>query len=178
MDKYMIQTPRLGLRRWSKEDLIPFAKMNKNSKVMEFFPHTLTDDESNSMVEKIEAHFDKYGFGFWAVELLDTGEFIGLIGLNIPSFKAQFTPCIEIGWRLSHEFWGEGYASEGAQACLDFGFNSLGLSEIFSFTAVVNKKSMKVMEKIGMEYVGDFLHPKIDKNHRLCKHVLYKISFR
>lgn len=173
---YIIETPRLGLRKWKESDLGPFAKMNMNPKVMEFFPRALTAEESNSMVERINVYFNKHGFGLWAVELLESNKFIGFIGLSTPAFEAEFTPCIEIGWRLSNEFWGNGYATEGAKACLDYAFNDLGISEIVSFTAALNKPSIRVMEKLKMNYSGEFLHPKIDANDPLCKHVLYKIN--
>ncbi|WP_432667425.1 GNAT family N-acetyltransferase [Wukongibacter baidiensis] len=173
--EYIMRTSRLGLRRWKESDLEPFAEMNMNPEVMKYFPSTLTVEESNSLVERINEHFDKHGFGLWAVELLESKEFIGFIGLKIPGFEAEFTPCVEIGWRLSNEFWGNGYATEGAKACLDYAFTDLGISEIVSFTAVLNKPSMRVMEKLGMNYEGEFLHPKLDENHPLCKHVLYKI---
>ncbi len=173
--EYTIKTPRLGLRKWKESDLAPFAEMNMNPKVMKHFPRLLTVEESNSMVERINGHFDKHGFGLWAVELLETNKFIGFIGLSIPSFEAEFTPCVEIGWRLSHEFWGKGYATEGATACLDYAFSNLEIPEIVSFTAVLNKPSIRVMERLEMNYAGEFLHPKLDPKHPLCRHVLYKI---
>lgn len=174
--EYVIKTSRLGLRRWKESDLVPFAELNMNPTVMKFMPKILTDEESNSMVERINAHFDKHGFGLWAVELLESKEFIGFIGFSIPRFEAEFTPCFEIGWRLSDEFWGKGYAPEGAKACLDYAFSNLGMTEIVSFTSVLNKPSIRVMEKIGMKYSGEFLHPSLDVDHPLCRHVLYKIS--
>lgn len=174
--EYIFKTPRLGLRRWKESDLAPFAEMNMSQRVMKYFPNTLTEEESNSMVHRINEHFDKHGFGLWAAELLESNEFIGFIGLSIPGFEADFTPCIEIGWRLSDKFWGEGYAPEGAKACLDYAFNDLGISEIVSFTSLFNKPSIRVMEKIGMDYADEFFHPKIEVSNPLCKHVLYRIN--
>jgi len=176
MSRYIIETKRLGLRRWQESDSSPFYKLNQDQRVMEFFPKTLTKEESDSMIIRIEENISKNGFGFYAVELLENTQFIGFIGLSIPSFEAEFTPCVEIGWRLDFEFWGHGYATEGATACLDYAFNKLDLSEIVSFTTVTNKRSQTVMQKIGMKKAGEFKHPKLDVGHPLCEHVLYKIT--
>ena len=176
MKDYIIQTNRLGLRKWKPEDLVPFAEMNSDPKVMEFFPHTLTKEESDAFANKIINDFNAKGFGLYAVDELSSGEFIGFIGLSIPTFESNFTPCVEIGWRIAHRFWGKGYAPEGADACIKYANETLNILEIVSFTATINKKSIRVMEKIGMNYCGTFNHPKVDINSVLCEHVLYKLE--
>lgn len=171
---YIIETHRLGLRNWLERDIPIFVEMNQDPIVMEFFPKLLTEDESKEMVERIKAHIDDHGFGLWAVEIKDTREFIGFVGLSIPRFQADFTPCVEIGWRLAVPYWGKGYAQEAAKAVLNYGFHRLELEEIVSFTSALNTKSINVMRKIGLKYVKDFEHPNIEAGNRLRRHVLYK----
>lgn len=173
-----IKTERLILRPWKEEDLEPFARLNADPSVREFFPSVLTREESDASVRVISAHIERYGWGFWAVSLIQTGEFIGFIGLEDVYFQAHFTPAVEIGWRLAFEHWGKGYATEGARASLKYGFEELGLERIVSFTAVQNMKSRAVMEKIGMhrDEKDDFDHPKVPEGDPLRRHVLYQIS--
>ena len=172
----VIETDRLILRRWQSSDVKPFADLNADSRVMEFFPTTLTRDESDAMIATIEKRIDQYGFGFWAVELKDTKMFIGFVGLNVPGYAVPFSPCVEIGWRLAFDHWGKGYASEGARAALLFGFETMHLPEIVSFTTVGNVRSRKVMERIGMihDAKADFDHPNFPEHHPLRRHVLYR----
>jgi RimJ/RimL family protein N-acetyltransferase len=143
---------------------------------MEYFPAPLTREESDALVDRIEAHFAEHGWGPWAAELRETGEFIGFIGLNVPVFEAHFTPCVEIGWRLAAEHWGRGLATEGAGAVLGYAFTELRLPEVVSFTTVANQRSRRVMEKIGMTRnpADDFDHPGLAEGHPLRRHVLYR----
>ena len=173
----MIKSDRLLLRRWQPSDYEPFAALNADSEVMRYFPMMLSRAESDEMINRIEAHHEAHGFGFWAVELQPSGEFMGMIGLSIPNFRSHFTPTVEIGWRLAQEFWGHGYATEGAKACLDYGFERLQLSEIVSFTATVNHRSMAVMKRLGMttDEAENFDHPNLPLGHVLQPHVLYRI---
>ncbi len=120
------------LRQWKEEDLEPFARMNADPRVMEFFPATLTREESNQMAKKVQTRIEERGWGFWAASLIETGEFIGFIGLEDVLFKAAFTPAVEVGWRLAFDFWGKGYATEGALASLRYGFEKLKLKEIIN----------------------------------------------
>jgi 3-dehydroquinate dehydratase/shikimate dehydrogenase len=175
-----INTKRLNLRPWQESDFEPFAKLNADPRVMEFFPSVLTRGESDRLATRIKTRLEEKGWGLWAAALLDSGEFIGFIGLNEvtqESLPAPFTPAVEIGWRLSFDFWGKGYATEGALAALQYGFDVLHLKEIVSFTAVPNLRSRHVMEKIGMhrDPKDDFDHPKIPDGHFLKRHVLYRI---
>jgi RimJ/RimL family protein N-acetyltransferase len=139
---------------------------------MEHFPAVLTGDESAAMVGRIEAHFDRHGFGLWAVEVSGRTPFIGFVGLAVPSFDAHFTPCVEVGWRLAVHAWGHGYATEAAGAALAFGFDSAGLSEIVSMTVPDNSRSRRVMERLGMmrDPADDFDHPAQGR-----RHVLYRL---
>jgi len=171
-----LETERLNLREWRAQDREPFARMNADPAVMEFMPTVLTRAESDALIDRVEAHFAAHGFGPWAAELRETGEFIGYVGLWTPTFEAHFTPCIEIGWRLAKEHWGKGLATEGARAVMEHAFGEVGLKELVSFTSVGNLRSRRVMEKIGMTHdpADDFDHPALPEGHKLRRHVLYR----
>jgi ribosomal-protein-alanine N-acetyltransferase len=173
-----LRTERLLLRPWRPTDRAPFAALNADPVVREFLPGLLARAESDAAVDRIEAHFAEHGFGLWAVEVPGETDFAGFIGLSVPKFEAHFTPCVEIGWRLAAEHWGRGYASEGARACLAFGFDQLGLPEILAFTVPGNARSRRVMERLGMtrDAAGDFEHPSLPVGHALRRHVLYRIQ--
>jgi len=174
----VIQTPRILLRDWREGDREAFAAMNADARVMEFMPARLTRAESDALADRIEAHFREHGFGLFAAELRVSGAFIGYIGLSVPRFEANFMPCVEIGWRLAAEYWGRGLATEGARAVLRYGFETLGLEEIVSFTVPANRASRRVMEKIGMRHCAedDFDHPGLPEGHPLRRHVFYRIK--
>jgi RimJ/RimL family protein N-acetyltransferase len=169
-----LRTKRLMLRRWVQSDRAPFADLNADPRVMEHFPGLLTRQESDTFVDRIESHFERYGFGLWAVEVLDRVPFIGFVGLAVPTFEAHFTPCVEVGWRLAVDYWGHGFATEAARSVLEFGFGSLGLDEIVSFTVPENTRSRRVMDRLGMTHDpgDDFDHP-TQPDHR--RHVLYRL---
>ena len=173
---YDIKTSRLGLRNWVEEDKIPFAKLNSNPTVMRFFPSILSKEKSDDLVDRLMLEYDNEGFTFYAADELSTGNFMGFIGLAKTKIETSFTPCVEIGWRLDEEFWGKGYATEGALASLDHGFDMLGIEEIYSYTPTVNTPSERVMRKIGMMKIGEFDHPLIERGHRLERHVIYNIK--
>ncbi len=172
------RTERLLLRRWRAEDREPFAAMNADPRVMEFFPALLSRVESDARVEAIERHWREHGFGLWAVEVPGVAAFVGFVGLSMPRFEAAFTPCVEVAWRLAAEFWGRGYATEAARAAVEFGFGRLGLKEIVSFTVPANVRSRRVMEKLGMTHEAeeDFEHPLLVVGHPLRRHVLYRLQ--
>ena len=176
MNSYIISTPRLGLRRWIDSDIDPFTAMNKDAEVMRYYPNTLMDKETLAMVNRINAHFDKNKFGLLAVENKSTKQFIGYTGFAVPSFKSFFTPCIEIGWRFQQAAWRQGFATEAAKACLQYGFGIFGFDKVVSFTSTINLRSENVMKRIGMIKTGEFDHPNIDPRTILCKHVLYEIT--
>lgn len=173
-----LQTERLLLRRWKESDLAPFSQMNADPIVMKHFPKKLTPDETKALIEKIENRFEQESLGLWAVELLSNQTFIGFVGLWRPTFDAHFTPCVEIGWRIAKEYWGQGYAPEAARAVLKDGFERIGLDEIVAMTALPNANSMRVMEKIAMTFdpQDNFMHPLVEDGHRLKEHVLYRIK--
>ncbi|WP_440896988.1 GNAT family N-acetyltransferase [Amphibacillus sp. Q70] len=171
-----LETSRLQLRDWDEADLEPFSRLNADENVMKYFPGTLSFTETNEFYKLIISEFEEYGFGLYAVETKENTEFIGFIGFHKAAFEADFTPCIEIGWRLKKEAWGKGYATEGVAACLQYGFNTLGFSDVYSFTADINKPSKNVMIKNGMNFIKTFDHPKIKKDSPLSKHVLYHIK--
>ncbi len=173
-----LRTDRLWLRRWLPEDRAPFATFNADTRVMKYFTAVLSREESDTLASRIEAHFEQHGFGLWAVEIPNVTSFAGFIGLSVPRFEAPFTPCVEIGWRLAPEYWGFGYATEGARVVLGFAFHLLGLDEVVSFTAPGNLRSRRVMDKIGMVHdpADDFDHPMLPDGHRLRRQVLYRIA--
>ena len=173
-----LKTERLALRRWRDTDREPFAQMNRDPAVMEFFSTVLSREESNRMIDRIETQFEERGFSLWAAELSASSELIGFIGLSVPGFEAAFTPCVEIGWRLAAKHWGKGLATEGARAAVGFAFDALGLPELVSFTTVNNLRSRRVMEKLGMSRnpLEDFDHPSLPDDHPLRRHVLYRMQ--
>jgi len=173
-----LRTARLRLRRWRAADREPFAALNADPEVMEHFPASLTRPQSDRLIERIEAGFERNGYGLWALETRADGEFVGFTGLAPVPFEAHFTPAVEVGWRLSRSAWGRGYATEAARASLAFGFDEVGLAEVVSFAAAGNARSRAVMERIGMERdpEDDFDHPGLPAGHPLSRHVLYRVA--
>jgi RimJ/RimL family protein N-acetyltransferase len=176
-DMIVLEAERLLLRRWKDSDRQPFSRLNADPRVMEFMPSPLSREESDRLVEQIESHLRERGFGLYAVELRRDRSFIGYIGLAVPSFHAHFTPCVEIGWRLSADYWGQGLATEGAREVTRHAFEMLGLEELVSFTVPANIRSRRVMEKLGMTYqpADEFDHPRLPEGHSLRRHVLYRL---
>jgi len=173
-----LRAERLLLRPWREEDLRPFAAMNADPRVMEFFPALLTREESDALAARCQTRLVERGFGLWAVEIPGVAPFAGCVGLAVPGFVAPFTPCVEVGWRLAHAHWGNGYATEAARAAVAFGFDTLRLDEILAFTVPSNRASRRVMEKLGMtrDPGADFDHPGVPEGHPLRRHVLYRLA--
>lgn len=173
-----LTTDRLLLRHWRDGDRAPFAAMNADPAVMEHFPAPMTRERSDDLVDRLIAAHEQRGFGLWALEVLETGRFIGFTGLSVPGFQAHFTPAVEVGWRLAKDAWGNGYATEAARAALAYGFGPAGLDEVVSFTSTTNTPSQRVMQRIGMTHdeADDFDHPSLEPGHRLQRHVLYRIT--
>lgn len=171
-----LRTERLLLRRWTDVDRAPFAALNRDPDVMEYYPSRLNAEQSSAFVDRIESHFDRHGWGLWAVETLDEHRFVGYVGLWTATFDAPFTPAVEVGWRLSHAVWGRGFAPEAARMAMTDGFGRCGLDEIVSFTATTNRRSQRVMQKLGMrrDPGEDFDHPLVAPDHQLRRHVLYR----
>ncbi len=172
-----METERLILRPFTPADIDDMAAMNADKRVMEFFPATLTRAQSAAFLQRIITHQEAHGFSLYAVQAIEGGAFCGFTGLLRAEFAAAFTPAVEIGWRLPHAAWGQGLAPEAARACLAYGFDTLHLPEIVSFTAAQNLRSLRVMEKIGMwrDMSGDFEHPNLAPGHWLRTHVLYRL---
>jgi RimJ/RimL family protein N-acetyltransferase len=173
-----LSTERLQLRRWRDTDLDPFAAMNADPVVMEYFHHGVRSrTETADFMARIEQEFESRGFGLWAVEVPGVAPFIGFVGLHAATFEAPFTPAVEVGWRLARPHWGKGFATEAARAAVAFGFARGGLDEIVSFTSVGNVRSQRVMQRIGMtrDLQGDFDHPAVPPGHPIRPHVLYRI---
>jgi RimJ/RimL family protein N-acetyltransferase len=172
-----IETPRLLLRQWRDSDREPYAALNADPAVMEFFPALQDRAASDAAIDAWSRQIEDLGWSNWAVETRGGGDFIGFIGLTIPKRALPFSPCVEVGWRLARAHWGRGYATEGARHALQAGFERFGLEEIVSFTALLNVRSRAVMERIGMaDSKCDFEHPALPEGHRLRPHCLYRIT--
>lgn len=175
-----IRTERLLMRGWRAEDRRPFALLNADPRVAAHLAGVMTPGESDEMVERVQECWRRRGYGLWAVERVDSGAFIGYVGLWPALFDAPFTPAVEVGWRLAAEHWGHGFATEGGRAALAYAFEDLGLAEVVSFTAVGNVRSRRVMERLGMRQdpSGGFEHPALEPGHPARRHVLYRIPCR
>lgn len=174
----VIETKRLILRNWDSQDAENYFQLNRDARVTEFLLGPISMDQVHSFIIDANKQWETLGYSLWAVELKETRVFIGFIGLRYCDWESHFTPAAEVGWRLAYDYWGCGYATEGAIASLDYGFNMCGLSEIVSFTVPDNMRSRRVMQKIGMkrDMNGDFFHPKVSPGHKLSRHVLYRMG--
>lgn len=175
----VLRTERCILREWRDDDLAPFAAMNADPQVMRYFPALLGRAESDATAARIRRSFVEHGFGYWALEIPGEMPFAGFVGLGVPTFDVPFahaTPCIEMGWRLATAAQGKGYATEAARAALGYGFGTLGLAEVVAYTSVVNERSRRVMERLGMTLDPDaeFDHPRVPEGHPVRRHVLYR----
>lgn len=175
-NKIDIETERLLLRRWQEKDLETFIRMNQDDEVMRYFPNKRNASQTRELYEKIVQEFTEHGYGLYAAEEKDGGQFIGFIGFHHANMAADFCPCIEIGWRLDKQYWGKGYATEGAKACLKHGFGKLGFNKVYSFTSTLNIPSQRVMQKTGLKFEQYFEHPEVAENHPLRPHVCYSID--
>ena len=175
MRNSIIETDRLILRLWKSEDLPLFTEMNKDPRVMRYFPAILTDEQTESFYNRIQSEFERNGWGLYAVELKSNGTFIGYVGLHEIGFDADFTPGVEIGWRLATDFHNQGLATEAAKEVLKLARQN-GLQRLYSFTTKQNVPSERVMQKIGMTKVGEFEHPNLSTDSPLRTHVLYQID--
>ena len=183
MAKIILSTERLILRTWEPSDVPLMTAISSDPRVMEHFPALQDNAATQTLIDHINQHYEKFGYAAYAVEIKDTHEFIGFVGLNqplfeIPNFQPKGLPIVEIAWRLSSTHWGQGYATEAAKAVLHYAFTELDLPEIISFTVPANTKSRHVMEKIGLHHseADDFDHPKLEENSPLKRHVLYRLT--
>lgn len=174
-----LRTPRLWLRRWREEDRAPFAAMNADPRVMRHFPAPLDRQASDALLDRIETHFETLGFGLWAVEVTGDAPASGLIGFTGLMPMPVGVPGaggIEIGWRLAAHAWRRGYATEAASAVRDLALGELGLDELWSMTAVLNRPSRAVMRRLGMDHHATFEHPALPPGHRLRPHVVHHLG--
>ncbi len=174
MSNYIFKSQRLGFRNWTLHDIDPFYKINSDNDVMEFFPFKPSKEQTQELVLRMQDMYHKKGFCYFAVDLLENNEFIGFIGLCEQTYLTEIENFVDIGWRLKKSVWNRGYATEGAKACLDFGFNTIGLKTIYSVAPEINTKSELIMKKIGMQRIKTFSHPKLTDYKHLLSCVLYK----
>jgi len=172
--QYLFKSERLGFRNWLESDIEMMTEINADKNVMEFFPGLASKDQTIDFIQKMQKQFTEKGFCYFAVDKLKNNKFIGFIGLSEKSFEAAFTPCIDIGWRLSNTEWNNGFATEGAKRCLEYAFDVLKLEKIYSIAPKINIKSERVMKKIGMEKVLEFEHPLLTNDERIRNCVLYE----
>jgi len=173
-----LKTDRLILRPWRAADREPFAAMSADPEVMRYLMPVADRTESDAIADRLAAHIEEYGFGFWALEAPGVAPFVGFTGLLHVGDDMPFAPAVEIGWRLAREHWGKGYSSEAAMASLAYGFETLKLDEIVALTVPANSRSQAVMKRIGMsrDPADDFEHPRLADGDPLKSHVLYRIK--
>lgn len=175
-ETYLFTSERLGFREWQDDDIPLMAAINADEKVMEFFSGVKSYKETEEFVKRMQKQFIQKGYCYFAVEELESVEFIGFIGISEQTFVADFTPCTDIGWRLHSDKWGKGYATEGAKRCLEYGFEQPGLERIYAIAPKINARSERIMNKTGMRKVKEFMHPLLANNERLKECVLYEIT--
>ncbi len=175
-DKYIFKSQRLGFRNWKEADTDKLFSLNSDKEVMEFFPFLPSLEQTKEFIKRMKVQFEENGFCYFAVDQLETENFIGFIGISEQDYEADFTPCVDIGWRLDKKYWNKGYASEGAKRCLKFAFEDRELKSVKAVAPRTNLKSRKVMNKIGMQYVKDFKHIALKNDERLETCVLYEIN--
>ena len=174
--KYIFKSKRLGFRNWRDNDLKVLLEINSDSEVMEYFPSTLNENETADLLKRLIKHYNKKGYTYYATEILESGELIGFIGLAYQTYKTEFSPGTDIGWRLKKSAWGKGFATEGAKKCLEYAFNELKINTIFSICTINNRKSENVMKKIGMTKKGEFTHPELIDYPEYEKNIWYEIK--
>lgn len=173
MLKYLFTSARLGFRTWEASDLDCLHKINTDERVMEFFPAIATRSETLSFMDRMQQQYAQKGYCYFAVDKLEDQSCIGFIGLSEQNYPADFTPCVDIGWRICSQEWNKGYATEGALRCMDYAFNVLNLDTVYAVAPMINVKSEHIMIRIGMEKWGEFQHPKLSDHPRLQKCIVY-----
>ncbi|MFK8004988.1 MAG: GNAT family N-acetyltransferase [Saprospiraceae bacterium] len=181
MSEYLFKTERLGIRNWRNIDFPEFSQMGQDEEVMKYFPFLLSEKQTMDFMNRMQVQFEEKGYAYLPVEILDTQEFIGMIGMSDQKYKINldqsdevFSEFVDIGWRLKTAAWGKGYATEGARAWMNYGFEKMKLETIYSVAPVINIPSQNVMEKLGFEKIGAFNHPKIEPAHPTRKCALFK----
>lgn len=176
--KYLFSSARLGFRNWEETDIEKMSAINNDPEVMRYFPGIPSEAQTRTFIANMQTLFNRKGFCYFAVDHLEDGTFIGFIGLNEKDFESDFTPCMDIGWRLKRAYWNKGLATEGAASCLAYGFQELGFDSIKAIAPKINMPSISIMKKIGMEKLRDFVHPLLKDDERLRDCVLYEIKNR
>ena len=174
-DKYLFTSARLGFRNWIDSDIAKMVDISSDPDVMEFFPAIATRIQTVEFIDKMKLMYIEKGYCYFAVEYLKDESFIGFIGLCYQTYESKVTPNVDIGWRLNKKFWNNGFATEGATKCLDYGFNVIKLKNIISTTPKINIKSIRVMEKIGMSKLTEFKHPRLQSDNKLSDFFCYEI---
>ena len=173
-EKYLFTSERLGFRNWHLSDIDKMHEINSDEKVMEFFPCIPTKEQTTEFIERMKKQFEDKGFCYFAVDKLEDNDFIGFIGLSEQTYDADFTPCIDIGWRIKSSEWNKGFATEGAKRCLSYASDNLKLEKIYSIAPKINIRSEHIMSKIGLKKQYEFEHPLLANDERLKYCVLYK----
>ena len=176
MSKYIFTSKRLGFRNWKNSDFTKMAEINSDKEVMKFFPKIPSETETIAFIKRMQQQFTEKRFCYFAVDTLKNNEFIGFIGLSEQNYKSDFTPCVDIGWRLNQKYWNKGFATEGAKKCLEYAFTILKLTEVYAVAPKINTISENVMKKIGLKKVKTFEHPLLLEFKNLKDCVLYKIA--
>ena len=173
--KYLFKSERLGFRNWYDSDIDIMAEINADADVMQYFSTAQSKEQTIDFIGRMKIQFNTLGFCYFAVDKLENNQFIGFIGINEQTFESDFTPCIDIGWRLKKSEWNKGFATEGASKCIEYAFDNLLIKNIYSITPKVNLKSEHIMQKIGMKKVKHFIFPPLEGDKRLEECVLYLI---
>lgn len=173
---YLFRSERLGFRNWKDTDVPEMTRISSDPEVMRFFPAPATPQQTSEFIVRMKNEYEKRGFCYFAVDDLESGRLIGFIGLLNQTYEAEFTPCVDIGWRLDKVFWNKGYATEGAKKCLEYAFFDLGLEKIIATAPQVNLPSINVMEKLGMSRKLEFQHPRLKTYKELSSCVCYEIG--
>lgn len=173
---YLFTSDRLGFRNWKSTDIDALNELNNNSEVMQFFPELKTESENIEFIERMQSMFKKKGYCYFVVELIETREFIGFIGLAYQDYISDFTPATDIGWRLLPKFWNKGYATEGAERVIKFAKNDLNLTQIISVAPVINVNSIGIMKKIGLTHQYNFLHSELKDYKSIQQCSLYSVN--
>lgn len=176
--KVHLETERITLREWLPQDVAAFARMNSDPLIMEYFPRVLNEETTVRLINRFQEHFDKYGFGMYALEHKETKSFMGFAGISHVRDLFPFAPAVEMAWRLEYEYWGKGFATEAARAIISYAFNNLELKELVAFSVYDNARAIHMMEKLGLKHdkKGDFDYPKLPSGHPLGCHVLYRLK--
>jgi len=172
--QYLFSSKRLGFRNWIEDDINKMIDISASKNVMRFFPACATPDQTKYFIIRMQDLYHEKRYCYFAVDLLETNEFIGFIGLNDIRYEATFSFGIDIGWRLAEKHWGNGYATEGAERCLLYAFEDLKLDSILSTASQINLPSISIMKKIGMTKKTDFKHPRLKDHSKLENCVCYE----